>query len=196
MKVFCLIFLSAVLALGVCAQTYRQAGVYDLGNRILDQKLVDGGRKLLVVGEKSAKIWDIGQGKVVAESRLDSGQNPAVDLGAMSPDGSKILDNARAATVYKDRVYFASAPSAGSFVIDTETGKRIAKLDGPTACGFWSRNGDVIVTMNRLVCTSPRIWSEKDIEISFWDGRSLEPRGTVKFADLAWYFLSPDGQKL
>ncbi|HYP49318.1 MAG TPA: hypothetical protein VEQ34_00145, partial [Pyrinomonadaceae bacterium] len=35
-----------------------------------------------------------------------------------------------------------------------------------------------------------------EVEISFWDGETLEPRASVKVNNLTWRYLTPDGEKL
>ncbi len=75
-------------------------------------------------------------------------------------------------------------------VWDLQKGEKAAVLERskkPTRTAQFSENGKIIITTHGDL---------KDSEIAFWDADTYAFRSSIDVQDLAWYHLSPDGEKV
>jgi hypothetical protein len=145
---------------------------------------LDGGKKLLLVADKEARIWDVENGTLIKSYSNDFSFRPRV-LGRLlhipeyivaSPDGSKLI------TIGKP----SGEKYSSAIVTDLATVKQ-TKLNGTleeTRDARFSRNGKIILTIHGDL---------KDIELKFWDGDTLKIRNSIRMNDLGWHYLSNDG---
>lgn len=204
----CFIFSTVALA-QISDERFQFKGKFDFDNpaeKILHYELFEGGEKLRLFGERSIQIWDV-KNKKVLESRPHGIENLwAAPLSDLSPDKSKFV-----------ALEFRVKPEKNSPVVevpakiyDARTGKLLAvldKTDKPVRAALWSENGKTLVTSSdedfarqfgyRYHEGEQLIGNQVgEIEISFYDGETLEPRATVKVNNLTWRYLTPDGEKL
>ena len=79
-----------------------------------------------------------------------------------------------------------------AFVLDLQTGKRIATLEHPDEIrtASWSKNGKTLMTMD-----APAVnLFTRTLNVSFWDGETFEYRHTITVENVTWIYLSNDGE--
>lgn len=204
-----LIFSAAVPA-QISDGKFQFKGKFDFDNpaeKILYYELFEGGEKLRLFGERSIQVWDVKNNKVL-ESRPHEIENlwlaPRSDF---SSDKSKFV-----ALEYEAPRPEKDSPKViiPAKVYDARTGKLLAVLDKankPVKAALWSENGKTLVTSSdedfaryhgyRFSETGQILGNTVgDIELSFWDGETLEHRASIITSNLTWRYLTPDGEKL
>jgi WD40 repeat protein len=149
---------------------------------------LDEGKKLLLVADKEARIWDVENGALIKSYSNNFSFRPKGVLSRLlhipeymvaSPDGSKLI------TVEKS----SGEKYSSAIISDLTTGNQ-TKLNGTlgeTHSARFSRNGKIILTIHGDL---------KDIELKFWDGDTLKLRNSIRLNDLGWHYLSNDGRSI
>jgi len=143
-------------------------GFDDPKERIVAQKSIDNGSKILLVGTKNIQLWDVENGKLL-ESHPH--QIPNLQFLKFSPDMRKavVID------MFSERI-FTKQKKVSASVWDLQTGKQIAVLERPTESirdAEWSENGETLVTYSGF-------FYSKRTEVCFWDGDSFKFRGAMQ----------------
>ena len=175
----CLLCAGSALPQAKAVVEYRgNFGLHVVDDSIRWQRLLEGGDKLLLVGDRNMQIIDLPNTRVV-ETRPallppeSSRTWYATDEWELAPDGRRIL------------VFGASdetdAKRKFAWVWDFREGKRLAALDRSPSdirSGVWSEDGRTIVTSDRHF---DNIYNGYDTNhvFSFWDGETYELRGSV-----------------
>jgi WD40 repeat protein len=217
MRFFCIAFLALVFSIAASAQVsdrnFQFKGKFDMDNPsegIIAYDLFENGEKLRLVGEKSIQIWDVKNNKVLDARRHEIENLWLTNSGVrISPDRGKVFVPAyrRKSGEQKD----APKIIIPGKVYDLNTGKLIAALDknGKLAsAAVWSKNGKTLVTASdedfagdsayRFGGDGTEILGNNvgEIDVSFWDGETLELRASIAVSNLTWRYLSLDGEKL
>ncbi|MEP6904403.1 MAG: hypothetical protein ABJA66_21990 [Actinomycetota bacterium] len=109
-------------------------------------------------------------------------------LIVISPDGSKMI--VTDAFNFSLKKLLGKKANLPAMVYSLETGKQLAVLQRPENSirrGVWSRDGKTLVTF------SNSFGEGYNTEISFWDGETLEFRGSISANK--WNYLTRDGEK-
>ncbi|MCA1816370.1 MAG: WD40 repeat domain-containing protein, partial [Acidobacteria bacterium] len=160
------------------------------------QRLLEGGDKLLLVGDRNMQIIDLPNTRVV-ETRPallpPEGSRTwyATDEWELAPDGRRILVfGATGETDAKRKL---------AWVWDFRAGRALAALDRSPSdirSGVWSEDGSTIVTSSRhFKYINSYEGDDADHVFSFWDGETYELRGSVALENVLWWHLSDDGRR-
>lgn len=206
----CLIFSNTAVHAQISDEKFQFKGKFDFDNpaeKILYYELFDNGEKLRLFGERSIQIWDVKNNKVLESRRHEIENLQAAPLSDISPDKSKFVALEFVAPRAKKDSPKMEVPAK---VYDARTGKLLAVLDKsakPVKSALWSENGKTLVTSSDenfaqqfgyRYSEGEQILGGKpgEIEISFWNGETLEQRASIIVNNLTWRYLTPDGEKL
>ena len=190
-----LLFFTSVAAFSQSKPILRATAemrIDDPDDHIITEQLLPNENKLLLVTQKSIRVWDLVTAKQVASRPIDVPDITEDQPRVISPNGRYmfVFGNYDA---HDKRNKIKQPPS----VWDLETGKQIAVFDKtkrPIAYAAWSKNGKTLVT------SSIRIDREHILayptEISFWDGENFQYLSTISADNIEWTYLSADGSKL
>jgi WD40 repeat protein len=161
----------------------------DADDRIVGEKLLPGGNKLLLIRRKSVQVWDLRSATPIASQPIDV-PDMTEDYGrVISPDGRfmVVFGNYKSGAK-QDKI---KRPAS---VWNLETGKQIAAFDQkPVRYARWSRNGRTLIIANDEIETT-RL-KPVETELSFWDGETFQHLNTVHVQNLKWSYLTADGSK-
>ena len=172
-------------------QPKAELRIEDAEDRIITEKLLPGENKLLVVGQKNIRLWDLTTAKLLASRPIDVPNVTEDKPRIISPNGLyMIVFGNYDSRDKRDRV---KRPAS---LWNLETGKQITVFDKttkPVRYAAWSRNGKTLVTASDTI-DQERI-DVDPLEISFWDGASFQHLNTVPADNIKWSYLSADGSK-
>ena len=172
-------------------QTRGEMRIEDADDRIITEKLLPAENKLLIVGQKNIRLWDLATAKLLASRPIDVPDVTEDRPRIISPNGLYMIvfGNYDA----RDKRNQIKRPAS---IWNLETGKQIAVFDKttkPVRYAAWSKNGRTLVTSSDTI-DQERIDADP-IEISFWDGASFQYLNTVPADNIKWSYLSADGSK-
>lgn len=189
-----LLFFTSVAAFSQSRPILQARGelrIEDAEDRIITEKLLPGGNKLLLVGEKNIRLWDLATAKLLASRPIAVPDATEDRPRIISPNGLYMIvfGNYDA----RDKRNKIKRPAS---IWNLETGKQIAVFDKttkPVRYAAWSKNGRTLVTASDTIAQE-RI-DASAIELSFWDGASFQYLNTVPTDNIKWSYLSADGSK-
>lgn len=190
---FCLLLSPIALSQSKPIFESKGAVVFPDGpERIMAHSFLDPENKLLVVGQKTIRLFDVISAKFVDSRPIETPEyfgedNPRV----ISPDGRKMLVFGNYGISNKQNKI--KRPAA---IWDLDTGKRIAVLDGttrPVRAGLWSRNGKTLVTSSDKY--APLMVDDTSVEVAFWDGETFRLQNSLPAERINWWYLTADGDK-
>lgn len=193
-----LILLCFSTTLGQLKQVVEDKGNFGLhvvDDRIVNHKYLERENQLLLIGYRHVQLLDLTNFKVI-ETRpinLPSSRDLLSGHGqqdwTISPDGRRMvlvgLEEARTKTKNENKL--------AAFVVDLQTGRRIARLDRPDRIlkASWSKNGKTLVTMD----AGGASFRTTTLNVSFWDGETFEYRHSIPLENATWTYLSNDGER-
>ena len=169
-------------------------GLHVVNDRIRSHKYLERDNQLLLVGWKNLQLLDLTNFKVIYTRPIDL---PYSDLRSyyyeddwtISPDGRRMvligLNDGYTKTKTENK--------QAAWILDLETGKRIARLDHPdrVLTASWSKNGKTLMTMD-----AARVdMFTRTVNVSFWDGETFEHRHSITIENGTWIYLSSDGER-
>jgi WD40 repeat protein len=169
-------------------------GLHVVNDAILRHQYLERENQLLLIGYKNLQLLDLTTFKVIDTRPIDL---PFSDLRGdydyrdwpIGPDGRRMvllgLKEARTKTKTETK--------QAAWVLDLQTGKRIALLDHPDRIrrASWSKNGKTLVTMD----ASNIDLLTKTLIVGFWDGETFEYRHSMALENVTWIYLSNDGRR-
>jgi hypothetical protein len=171
-------------------QPKAEMKVDDPADRIVNEKVLPENR-LLVVGTKSIRVWDLASSRLIESRPTDLSEFTEADTTVISPNGRFIiLFGKHDPNVKDDKIRRDAA------VWNLETGNKIAVLNNttkPVRYAAWSDNGTTLVTSNETI-GEDRV-NPFTIEISFWDGETFKYLNSLKDNKITWTYLTLDGNK-
>ena len=193
-----LILLCFSTTLGQLKQVVEDKGTFGLhvvDDRIANHKYLERENQLLLIGYRHVQLLDLKNFKVIETRPIDLPSNRDLLPGhskqdwTISPDGRRMvvigLEEARTKTKTENKL--------AAFVVDLQTGKRIARLDRPERIlkASWSKNGKTLITMD----AGGASFRTRTLNVSFWDGETFEYRHTIPLENATWTYLSNDGER-
>ena len=167
-----------------------QIKVEDADDQIVAEKLLPGENRLLLVRRNNIQVWNSATTTLVASRPIDVPHLTEDDTRIISPSGRFMFVFGN----YKSGAKHDKIKRSAS-VWNLETGKQIAAFDQKrTQYARWSMNGRTLVTANEKIDKIPRL-KPAPMEISFWDGESLQHLNTLHVENLNWSYLTEDGRK-
>ncbi len=180
--------------LKVMVQDKGYFGLDAVNDSIYLHKYLEQQNQLLLIGRQNLQLLDLTNFKVIETRPIDL---PYADLRgdlgykvwAISPDGRRLvltgLKEGRTKTKDEDK--------QTAYVLDLQTGKRVALLDHPERIlkASWSKDGKTLMTMD-----SGRIdLFTGTLNVSFWDGETFAYRNSIAVENVTWIYLSNDGKR-
>jgi hypothetical protein len=196
MKVWTSFILCLLLLSSVAAQTNPSLKqvvdtvVNDVGEPILAHRFLDDHR-LMLVSESLVRIMDMTTGRYLETRPLKTPTFCEERLRLISPDARHVLVFGNYGCVGK-RNSQKRPPS----IWDLETGDLVANLSQtkkPIRTGMWSPNGRTLVTSSDIY--NPHFSDGTSIEVTFWDGKTYAPKGSLPDDKINWWYISNDGSK-
>ena len=161
----------------------------DGDDRIVAEKLLPGGNKLLLVRRRNIQIWDLASATPVASRPIDVPDMTEDYERLISPDGRFMVVFGN----YNSGAKLDKVKRPAS-VWNLETGKQVAAFDQMRVrYARWSRNGRTLIIANDQI-EKTRIEPVRT-ELSFWDGESFQHLNTLEVKNLKWSYLTEDGSK-
>ena len=170
-------------------QAKAELRIEDADDRIITEKLLPSENKLLIVGQKNIRVWDLVTAKPIASRPIDVPDVTEDKPRIISPNGLYMIVFGNYDS--RDKRDKIKRPAS---IWNLETGKQIAVFDKttkPVRYAAWSKNGRTLVTASDAI-DSERIDADP-VEISFWDGESFQYLNTVPADNIKWTYLSTDG---
>jgi dipeptidyl aminopeptidase/acylaminoacyl peptidase len=170
-------------------------GLHVVNDRIRNHKYLERENQLLVIGHENLQLLDLNNFKVIETRPIvlppyrDICPGFDDDSWTISPDGRRMmllnLIDARTKNKTEDK--------QAAWVLDLQTGKRIARLDHPDRIhtALWSKNGKTLMTMDGAGVN----YFRRTLNVSFWDGETFAYRHTVTVENATWIYLSNDGER-
>ena len=168
-------------------------GLHVMADSIRQHKYLEEENQLLLVGWKSYQVLDLTNFRVIHTQNIDL---PLSDLRPyfpsdwpISPDGRRMLLTGLKEGHTKTKTETKQA----AFVLDLQTGKRIAKLEQPDEIltASWSKNGKTLMTMDGSFANP----SARTLNVTFWDGETFAYRNSIAVENVTWIYLSNDGER-
>jgi WD40 repeat protein len=145
---------------------------------------------LMMLGKTSFQVWDAENGSLISTAAHDADKDKNFGpLARLSSDGSQVVvvDHLRV-SLRKEK----TPVPAG--VYDLRTGKLSGMLRGDERSirwAWWSDNGRTLITTSSYLSAD-----DKETELCFWDGETLQKRGCKTLAgQLGWNYFSKNGKK-
>ncbi|HYW74737.1 MAG TPA: hypothetical protein VE961_27170 [Pyrinomonadaceae bacterium] len=196
-RVLAIMVLTIIAAAETCSQT--RSGFHlkneiknDAGDDIVVTKLFPGENKLLVVGKKSVRLWDLTGAKVVSSCAIDVPEMTEDHPRLISPNGRFMLVSGN----YDSRQKRDKTKRPAS-VWSVETCKQLVAFDsahGRIHFAAWSRDGSTLLTSDQNFAEQRQF--SHSAEIFFWDGSSFHFLNHLPAKNIKWAYLTQDGSKL
>ena len=162
----------------------------DYDDRIITERLLPSENKLLLVGQKNIRLWDLAIAKQVAVRPIDVPGMTEDQPRVISPSGRFMVVFGN----YNSRSKEDKIKRPAS-IWNLETGKQVAVLDNTTKPIQWARWSEDEQT---LVTSSHPVGEQFDpnlTEISFWDGENFHHLNAFTVRNVYWSYLTADGSK-
>lgn len=156
-----------------------------LGEKIIAKKFFDDEDRMMTLTNAGVQFWNTKTAERLRSLPHDIPNLEKSDtVFAINPDATKIIvmDGFRAK-------FWGKKPNLPATVFSLETGREIAVLQRPENSirrAIWSADGNTLVTF------SSSYGESYNQEICFWDGVTLEFRGSINANQ--WHYLTRDGE--
>ena len=175
---------------------FRQSFALAGEDSLITFKLIEDGRQLFVLSERTIQIFDARNRQILASfdnkiPKIDS----LVRFHAISPDGQKAVSlDLEDQRLTKFRKFLSKKGKLPAIVWDLKTAAQIAVLEGEAKSirrAIWSEDGKTLLTTSGAVAGDT-----KETEICFWTGENYAARKCALFdGRLGWHQLSRDGKR-
>jgi len=172
-------------------QAKAELRVDDAEDRIITEKLLPSENKLLLVGQKNIRMWDLVTSRLLASRPIDLPDLTEDKPRVISPNGLYMFVFGNYDS--RDKRDQVKRPAS---IWNLETGKQLTVFDKaakPVQYAAWSKNGKTLITASDTI-DRERIVGDP-IEVSFWDGENFQYLNTVPAENIKWSYLSADGSK-
>jgi WD40 repeat protein len=159
------------------------------GEVVLAKKFMHEGERLLTVTNVGIKYWNTRTAELIYSRPHEIAELLKFDtVVAVSPDGSKLV--AADGFNMSLKKLLGKKPKLPAFVYSLETGKQIAVLQRPENSirrAVWTPDGKTLISF------SASLGEAYNMEVCFWDGETLELRGSINVNK--WNYLTRRGDK-
>ncbi len=170
-------------------------GLHIVNDSIISHKYLERENQLLLLGTRHLQLLDLTNFKVIETRPITLPSNfdlrPDFDKHEwpISPDGRRIV----MLGLDEGRIKNKTENKQAAFVLDLQTGKRVARLDRPdrVLTATWSKNGKTLITMD---AAGADLFT-RTLNLSFWDGETFEFRYSMALENATWTYLSTDGER-
>src|SRR5690349_17705961 len=169
-------------------------GLHIVNDSIRWHQYLERENQLLLIGYKNLQLLDLTNFKVIETRPLTLPYNDVRgDYSsyewAISPDGRRIVLTG----LLEARTRSKTENKQAAWVLDLQTGKRIAYLEHPDRIRIaeWSRDGKALMTMDSYAVDL----FTRTLNVSFWDGETFAYRHSVTVENVTWIYLSNDGER-
>ena len=169
-------------------------GLYAVDDSILLHKYLERENQLILVGRRNLQLLDLETFKIVHTRPIalpfgDRRSDYQYVDWPISPDGRHMvllgLKEARTKTKTEDE--------QAAWIVDLQTGKRVALLDQPEEIrkAVWSTDGKTLMTMSDAGVNP----FTKTLNVSFWDGETFAHQHSIEVENVTWIYFSNDGRR-
>jgi len=169
-------------------------GLHVVDDSIHQHKYLERENQLLLIGWRHIQRLDLTNFKVIETRAMDM---PISDVRPnfigtdwpISPDGRRMLLTG----LNELRKKTKTEKKQAAWMLDLETGKRIALLNHPDQIqsAAWSKNGKTLMTMDAF---GANLFT-RQLTVSFWDGETFAYRNSITVDNPTWVYLSNDGER-
>lgn len=172
-------------------QPHGELRIDDYDDNIITQRLLPTENKLLLVGQKNIRLWDLTTAKLVAVRPIGVANITEDQPRVISPSGRFMVVFGN----YNSRAKADKIKRPAS-IWSLETGSQVAVLDNttkPIQWARWSEDEKILVTSSYPI--GEHTIDPNRSEISFWDGETFRHLSALSADNINWSYLTADGTK-
>src|SRR5215470_406335 len=183
--VFLFAFAAASAQSKFALQPQGELRIDDFDDRIITERLLPSENKLLLVGQKNIRLWDLATAKQVAVTPINVPSMVEDQPRVISPSGRFMIVFGNYNS--HDKADKIKRPAS---IWSLETGRQVAGLDNttkPIEWAKWSEDEKTLVTSSHPVGEQ---FDPNLTEISFWDGENFSHLNAFTVRNVYWSYLT------